>query len=198
MASPLHLPLCLPLRLHVFGASGSGTTTLGRALAASYGLTFFDTDDFFWAPTDPPYEVKRPPAERLELMQAALQAHEGWVLSGSLCGWGDPVTPLFDAAIFVTVPPEVRLERTHQRERERFGAAIEPGGALHHKHLEFMEWSAGYDNPNPDVGRSRVRHEELLSALRCPVTRLENVGTPQQTLGELRAALAHLPTVQTG
>ncbi len=187
-----------PLRLHVFGASGSGTSTLGRGLVDHYGLTFFDTDDFFWAPTDPPYEVKRPPEQRLELMQTALQEHSGWVLSGSLCGWGDPVTPLFDAAIFVTVPPELRLERTRQRERERFGAAIEAGGALHRKHLEFMQWSAGYDDPNATVGRSRVRHEEWLSALPCPVIRVQNVGTPEQNLREVEAALAALPTVQTG
>lgn len=179
-----------PLRLHVFGASGSGTTTLGLRLAAHYRLTFFDTDDFFWAPTDPPYEVKRPPAERLELMQVALQEHEGWVLSGSLCGWGDPVTPLFDAAIFVTVPPELRLERTRQRERERFGAALEPGGALHRKHVEFMAWSAGYDDPTPIVGRSRVRHEEWLSALPCPVIRVENVGPLDQVVSHVVEALS--------
>ena len=41
-------------RIHILGASGSGTTTLGRALAARLQCPHFDTDDCFWLPTDPP------------------------------------------------------------------------------------------------------------------------------------------------
>jgi predicted kinase len=33
-------------RLHLLGASGSGTTTLGRALAQRLGCPHFDTDDW--------------------------------------------------------------------------------------------------------------------------------------------------------
>src|SRR5438128_874343 len=42
-------------RLHILGASGSGTTTLGRALAEGLQCPHFDTDDYFWLPTDPPF-----------------------------------------------------------------------------------------------------------------------------------------------
>ena len=45
----------LPQRLHVFGASGSGTTTFGRAWAARFGHTHLDTDDFYWMPTKPAF-----------------------------------------------------------------------------------------------------------------------------------------------
>jgi adenylate kinase family enzyme len=37
-----------PVRVHIFGASGSGTTTLGRTLAERLGVRFFDGDDYFW------------------------------------------------------------------------------------------------------------------------------------------------------
>ncbi len=40
--------------VHIFGGAGSGTSTLGRAIAAEYGCFFMDTDDYFWMPTDPP------------------------------------------------------------------------------------------------------------------------------------------------
>jgi NAD(P)-dependent dehydrogenase (short-subunit alcohol dehydrogenase family) len=35
-------------RIHVTGASGSGVTTLGRALADALALPHHDTDDYFW------------------------------------------------------------------------------------------------------------------------------------------------------
>jgi len=47
-------------RIHLMGASGSGTTTLGRALAQRLGCPHFDTDHYFWFPTAPPFEKIRP------------------------------------------------------------------------------------------------------------------------------------------
>src|SRR5678809_1323103 len=41
-------------RIHILGASGSGTT-LGRALAEHLQGSHFDTDDYSWLPTDPPH-----------------------------------------------------------------------------------------------------------------------------------------------
>ncbi len=35
-------------KIHVFGASGSGVSTLGKALAVELHLPFFDADDFYW------------------------------------------------------------------------------------------------------------------------------------------------------
>ncbi|UBV45434.1 AAA family ATPase (plasmid) [Deinococcus taeanensis] len=178
-----------PLRLHILGASGSGTSTLGQLLAARFPLTPYDTDDFFWEPTDPPYEIKRAPAERLAMLQQALSQHERWVLSGSLCGWGDPLIPLFDAVIFITLPVHVRLERTQQRERARFGDHLDEGGALHQKHQDFMAWSASYDDPVPVVGRNRLKHEGWLAQLPCPVYQVDNSGTLQDLLDTVCARL---------
>lgn len=50
-------------RIHIFGASGSGTSTLGRAVAARLGYAFLDADDFYWLPTDPPFREKRDVAD---------------------------------------------------------------------------------------------------------------------------------------
>ena len=55
--------------IHIFGASGSGTTTLGRYLAQRLGGVHLDSDDFFWLPTDPPYTQKRPIEMRVPLMR---------------------------------------------------------------------------------------------------------------------------------
>jgi hypothetical protein len=83
-------------RIHILGASGSGITTLGRALAERLQCPHFDTDDYFWVPTDPPYTHQREGTERQQLLMDDLTAHDAWVLSGSLCGWGDVAIPLFE------------------------------------------------------------------------------------------------------
>ena len=57
-----------PCRLLVTGASGSGTTTLGRALATDWAVPHADVDDYFWLPTSPAYVDKRPVDDRLRLM----------------------------------------------------------------------------------------------------------------------------------
>lgn len=36
--------------IHIFGASGAGTSTLGRKICAELGYRFMDTDDYFWLP----------------------------------------------------------------------------------------------------------------------------------------------------
>jgi adenylate kinase family enzyme len=69
------------------GASGAGVTTLGRALADTLGLSHHDVDDYYWLPTNPPYQEKRTVADRLRLMREIFLDREGWILSGSLDGW---------------------------------------------------------------------------------------------------------------
>ena len=163
----------VPDRIHIVGASGSGTTSLAAELAGRYGHRHLDTDDFYWLRTDPPFREKRPPEERLASLRTTFQEAKRWVLSGSLCGWGDPLIPEFELVVFLLVPTPVRLARLRAREIERYGRqAIAPGGALHEAHVEFLEWAGRYDTGDPEM-RSRAMHEAWLAALPCSVVRLE-------------------------
>ena len=73
--------------LHIYGASGSGTSTLGRYLAEQFQYAFLDSDDYFWLPTDPKFTTKRPTEQRVPLIrQDIAAAKNGAVLSGSLVG----------------------------------------------------------------------------------------------------------------
>ncbi len=163
-----------PRRIHLVGASGSGTTTLGRALAQHLRCPHFDTDDYFWLPTEPKFERIRDRAVRQALLGNDLEHHPAWVLSGSLCGWGDLFIPQFDLVVFCAVPTDVRIARLRERERERYGdAAIAPGGRLRAKYEAFIAWAATYDD-GPAVERSRAMHEAWLATLPCPVLRLED------------------------
>jgi adenylate kinase family enzyme len=176
-------------RIHLLGASGSGTTTLGRALARRLGCPHFDTDDYFWLPTEPKFEQIRDRAERQALLGGDLERHPAWVLSGSLCGWGDLFVPRFELVIFCAVPSDVRLARLRARERERYGEeAIAPGGRLRAKYEAFIAWAASYED-GPAVERSRRMHEGWLATLPCPLLRLEDVDDVET---RMKRVLAHL------
>jgi adenylate kinase family enzyme len=149
-----HCYAALVARIHIVSASGSGTTTLGVALAREIDGAHFDTDDFFWLPTDPPFTTKRPVEQRLSLLEAEL-TRDSWVLSGSLMGWGDVLVPRFDLVVFLYVPPDVRLERIMERERRRYGADIDPGGrprwsfTTQRNHGRLKSPSSLFQSPTP-------------------------------------------------
>jgi adenylate kinase family enzyme len=153
-------------RIHILGASGTGTTTLGVAISERFGHTHLDVDDFLWAPTEPPYREIRPVAERQAMLTKTLDEHQRWVLSGSLCGWGDIFIDRFQLAIFLYVPHEVRMSRIIARERERYGNAIAEAGSMRVHHLEFIEWASKYDTADESM-RSLVLHKKWMAALPC-------------------------------
>ena len=124
--------------IHIVGASGSGTTTLGQALEQDCGYKWLDTDNYFWFPSDPPFNQVRPREERAELMAKELKKHTRCVISGSLCGWGDIFIPQLDLVVFIDTPTDIRIERLKEREYERFGERIRYGGDMYAEHTKFM------------------------------------------------------------
>ena len=58
--------------IHIYGASGSGTSTLGRKISEELGCKFMDTD---------------------------ISENDNVVISGSLVDWGDELIPLFTLEI---------------------------------------------------------------------------------------------------
>ena len=180
-------------RIYISGASGSGTTTLGNALAASLDVPHLDTDDFFWAPSEVPFTRKRAIPERVALMTRAM-GRGGWVISGSCDGWGDTLLEDMDLVVFLTLETPRRLARLKKRERARFGDRILAGGDMERGHREFLAWAASYDKPYFS-GRSRERHEHWLSDLTVPVLRLRGDLPTSKLLTACQAQLAPLKIV---
>lgn len=157
-------------RIHILGASGSGTTTLGAALASTWSVPHADADDYFWLPTAPPFIEKRAEADRVTLMRAVFAPRPAWVLSGSMMGWGDSIVAECDAVVFVTLDPAERMRRLEARERRRReGRPLEDEAWA-----VFRDWAQSYDDPEFD-GRSRAMHDAWLATLDVPVLRLDGV-----------------------
>ena len=177
--------------IHITGASGSGVTTLGRALADALALPHHDTDDYFWQPTIPPYRTERAAPDRLRLMGEVFLPRADWVLSGALGGWGDEIIPCLDLVVFLTTPRDVRMQRLRAREAIHFGAdAIAPGGWRHDETESFVAWASHYEDGSRE-GRSLAKHEAWLAKLPCPVLRLDGSRPLSELVAEVVRALGH-------
>jgi adenylate kinase family enzyme len=168
------------MRIHITGASGTGTTTLAAALAQELSLHHADADNYYWLPTSPPFKEKRSASDRIALLSEALDSEPGVVLSGSVYGWGSEIEDAFDLIVFLYLPASLRVERLRRREIERYGVA-DPA---------FLEWASQYDE-GPSEGRSLEKHKTWLAQRTCPVLRLDQDHTVAMRVAQVRQALHH-------
>ena len=145
----------------ITGASGSGTSTLGAALAKELGIAHLDADDYYWLPVAIPFISKRDHAERLSSLLRDVRAKQNAVLAGSILDWGLELENAFDLIVFLYLDAAIRVERLRAREIEFLGKADE----------EFLEWAAQYD-AGIQGGRSLAKHQAWLAARTCPVLEL--------------------------
>ncbi len=158
--------------IHIYGAAGSGTSTLGRYISEKSDYFFMDTDDYFWEPTNPPYTTKRNRSARIKLMKADIEKYDNVVIAGSLVGWGDELILLFTLAIRIKTDTSIRIDRLKIREREKYGSRIDIGGDMHDNHIEFINWAASYDNGGINM-RSKAEHDKWQKQLLCPIIQVD-------------------------
>jgi adenylate kinase family enzyme len=167
------------MRLHLLGASGTGTTTLSAALASELEIKHLDSDDYFWLPDKPRFSKVRNLEERIRLLDRDTSFESSWVLSGSMIGWGDFLIQRLDAVVFLQLEPEERMRRLVLRERQRYGESIflisHPD---HARHQAFLDWAQRYDTAGLEQ-RSLVSHKAWIRQLECPVLELDT-GPEQQ------------------
>lgn len=177
------------MKIHLFGASGSGVTTLGTYLAERSGIPYYDSDNFFWEPSIIPFTVRREPLLRNQLLLENLATENNWILGGSISNW--KVDLHFDLAVFLWIPPDLRLRRIRAREYQRYGDSIHPGGARNALYQEFIDWCTGYDN-NTVNGRTLKAHEDWMRTLPCPLLELRGDLSVEQRANRVWEALLFL------
>lgn len=177
------------MRIHIFGASGAGATTLGHALSEQLGLPYFDTDSYFWLPTKPPYTQRRPVAERNAQLAQDLANSPSWILGGSVVGWGEQWLAAFDLAVFLWLPPAVRLARLQQREQARYGDAIRADPSRATQSRAFLAWAAGYDDNSSGGHRTLANHTAWFGRLTCPVLELRGDLSVAERMARVQATL---------
>ncbi|SFM26202.1 Adenylate kinase [Gracilibacillus orientalis] len=155
--------------IHILGASGAGTSTLGAALSKVLTHTHLDTDDYFWTTK---FTKQRQIPERRRMLEKDLSLYENWILSGAVCGWGDNFKSYFDLVIFLWTPQDIRIERLKKREFQRYGNEILPGGSKYEQSKTFLEWASLYDSAGMEV-RSKTLHKDWMADLSCPTLKIE-------------------------
>ncbi len=157
----------------IYGASGSGKTTVGKALAQRLNFQYFDFDDYFWNwDTEIPYTVTRPREEVIENMTNDMMKHPHFVLSGSMGGICKSLSSMFGLAILITVPTAIRIERLRKRESDMFGERILEGGDMYEQNLNFFEIAKQYDTDKPP-SVCLERDEQWITEAPYPVLRLD-------------------------
>src|ERR1700722_20918669 len=111
----------MTFRVLILGASGTGTTTLGRALGNDLSFRVFDTDDYYWLPSTPPFQRKQDPEVRLAKLLQDLKVTSRAIVSGSILNWGLEVEDSLSFIVFLTVPANVRIARLETRAMKLYG-----------------------------------------------------------------------------
>lgn len=174
--------------IYIFGASGSGTSTLGKYISEQLGYEFMDSDDYFWLPTTPPFTQKRDQTERIRLMKMDIDRADNMVISGSITNWGDELIPMFTLAVRLITDTEVRIDRIRKREYDRFGNRILSGGEMFDQHQAFIKWAADYDSGDITM-RSKLSHDEWQKKLNCRMMILSGSDSLEYNLKLIRQEL---------
>lgn len=159
------------MKILIFGASGSGTTTLGNIIEKRADFKHLDADEYYWKKTNPPFQEKIPLTERNKNLKADFEKFENIVLSGSIVSWGKEWLKMFDLAFFVRLENTERMNRLKKRETERYGEKLLTDKKIQQNSKAFLEWANQYENPNFN-GRTLKVHNEWIELLDCKVMRL--------------------------
>ena len=162
------------------GANGSGKSTLGRELANVMNFAHFDVEDYWFYKSDIPYTAIRPQKERNEMLLADMKKQGSFVVSGDISGWDDDFLTMFDLAVFLTAPIEIRMKRIENREYARWGDRVHECGDMYESQKKFREFAA-----TRDVGLLEQR------ALRysCPILRVDGTRTMKEIIDEILASI---------
>ncbi len=160
----------------VFGAPGVGDTTLGRELARQLNYQHFDLDDYHWRwDTEIPYTIFRTSEERIRnLMKDIIKCHK-FVMSGSMWSIRKTFEPLFEMAVFMTAPVEIRADRLRSREYLRWGNRVLPGGDMFDAngiHSDYLAGARRYETDEPPRFCLK-QHEQWAAELPCPVLQVD-------------------------
>lgn len=161
------------MKILIMGASGSGTTTLGKALSVATSFKHLDVDAYYWEDTNPPFQEKISLAKRNENLTNDFQNNTNVIVSGSLVSWGKAWQTVFDLAIFVTLDKEIRLQRLQQREIERYGDKLQIDSKVKETSEAFIAWAKRYDDAT-FTGRSIKIHRDWLHSLSCETLTIDS------------------------
>lgn len=148
----------------IFGANGSGKSILGCEIARVLDFKYMDIEDYHFVKSEIPYTVERSSEDCLNLMIADIEKHGSFVISAVTGDFGEEISSMYDLALFMSAPIEIRIERVKQRAYKQYGKRICKDGDMYEQHLKFVDFVAS---------RSLLRIEKWAETLTCPVIHVD-------------------------
>lgn len=142
-------------RILILGNSGSGKSTMARALAQDHGIVHLDLDTIVWVPG----EIAVPQApEAITAALARFRAeHPGWVIEGCYGEWIEPLLPYCTELRFLDPGVDACLANNRRRPHEAHKYATM---AEQQQMFEALQdWVAGYETR--DDAWSRAGHQRV-------------------------------------
>ena len=147
----------------ICGLNGSGKSTLGKALAERLHFYFIDNEDLYFPKTDPIYIYATPRTreEVKNLFFNEIKAHENFVFASVKGDYGESI---YQYAVLIDVPKDIRIERVKNRSFQKFGSRMLSGGDLFEQEKRFF-----------DLVKSRAEDtvEKWVQSLNCPIIRID-------------------------
>lgn len=132
----------MPNGIIIFGANGSGKSTVGRELALALNFKHMDIEDYHFIKSAIPYTAERSREDCVNLMLADIEQYPSFVLSAVTGNLGEKITSMYRLAVQISTPLEARMERIKHREYERHGERIHEGGDMYDQNLKFIDFVA--------------------------------------------------------
>ncbi len=166
----------------VCGLNGSGKSTLGKALAKALELHFIDNEDMFFPKTDPDhiYASPRPKSEVERLLMSEVTAHENFVFAAVHGDYGKDIIALYDLAILVEVPRDIRMQRVRDRSFQKFGSRMLSSGDLYEQEEQFFQLVSS---------RPEDMTEKWLQTLQCPIIKVDGTKPVEENINIIQRHL---------
>jgi adenylate kinase family enzyme len=149
-------------RTAILGNSGSGKTSLTRALVRRRPFPTLDLDSVVWEPTR--IAVRRPDQAIVAELKTFTDHHPGWIIEGCYSDLIEALLPLTPELIFLNPGRETCLLQCRQRFQETPGFAARQD---QEQRLGFLlDWVAGYYTRSDS--QSLAAHRRLFDAYPGP------------------------------
>lgn len=136
------------MRIVIIGNSGSGKSTMARALAAE-GAAVLPLDDIAWDPG----VVRKPLADSVAALEDFVRRHDAWVIEGCYGDLAAAALAHADELRWLDPGTETCLDHCRRRpwEPDKF-----PSREAQDAHLAaLLEWVREYDERDDEFGRAR-------------------------------------------
>lgn len=154
----------MPEGILIFGANGSGKSTIGLELARTLEWKYMDIEAYHFVQSGIPYTVQRTREDCVNLMLADIEKAQSFVLSAVTGDFGEKITSMYKLAVQVSAPLCIRMERIQLRTHQQYGARVQQGGDMYEQNLKFIDFAAN---------RPLSKIEQWAATLPCPVLQID-------------------------